>query len=273
MISQKDGLLLVLDEAHLLSDRLLEEVRLLADFSQQGVPLVRVVLCGNPEFEERLTAPALTAFNQRVACHESIETLLRAESLEYLTYRVEWAGGNLARLFEPGALQLIVEASDGVPRCLNQLADHSLSQAFRAGASIATETIVRDSLAVLQSLPLRWNASALLSRSWTSNTVPENSEFNSITQSAGDSKTSEASVWSDDARVRPPESVNRKQDSVETTHRATLGQLTDACPSGADLSVVGSDNCSENDGDASSWLRVWGRRFFGIRVNASVYAG
>jgi len=173
LIAQKDGLLLVLDEAHLLSDRLLEEVRLLADLSVHGVPLVRVVLCGNPEFEERLTAPALTAFNQRVACHESIETLLRSESVDYLSYRVEWAGGDIARLFEPGALQLIVDASDGVPRCLNQLADHSLTQAFRAGATIATETMVRDSLAVLQSLPLRWNASALLSRSWDSKTEAE----------------------------------------------------------------------------------------------------
>jgi type II secretory pathway predicted ATPase ExeA len=173
LITQKDGLLLVLDEAHLLSDRLLEEVRMLVDLAQHGVPLVRVVLCGNPEFEERLTSPALSAFNQRVACHESIDTLLRAESINYLQYRVQWAGGVADRLFDAGALQLIAEASDGVPRCLNQLAEHTLTQAFLAGANIASEAIVRVSLTALQHLPLRWNASALLSRSWSSKTESE----------------------------------------------------------------------------------------------------
>jgi type II secretory pathway predicted ATPase ExeA len=173
LITQKDGLLLILDEAHLLSDRLLEEVRMLVDLAQQGVPLVRVVLCGNPEFEERLTAPALSAFNQRVACHESIDTLLRAESISYLQYRVQWAGGVADRLFDAGALQLIAEASDGVPRCRNHLADHTLTQAFLAGANIASEALVRESLTALQHLPLRWNASALLSRSWSSKTEVE----------------------------------------------------------------------------------------------------
>lgn len=172
LIAQKDGLLLILDEAHLLADRLLEEVRMLVDLAQHGVPLVRVVLCGNPEFEERLTAPALSAFNQRVACHEPIETLLRSESINYLRYRIQWAGGEADTLFEPGALQLIAEASDGVPRCLNQLAEHSLTQAFLAKAPIATEAIVRQSLAALQHLPLRWNATALLSHSWSSITEP-----------------------------------------------------------------------------------------------------
>ncbi|MDB5386704.1 MAG: hypothetical protein JWM11_2350, partial [Planctomycetaceae bacterium] len=162
--------LLVLDEAHLLSDRLLEEVRMLVDLAQQGVPLVRVVLCGNPEFEERLTAPGLSAFNQRVACHEPIETLLRSEAIDYLEYRIQWAGGTVDRLFDAGAMRLIAEASDGVPRCLNQLAEHSLTQAFLVKAPIASESIVRQSLAALQHLPLRWNASALLSRSWSAKT-------------------------------------------------------------------------------------------------------
>lgn len=165
LITQKDGLLLVLDEAHLLADRLLEEVRLLADLAQHGVPLTRVVLSGNPEFEERLTSSALAAFNQRVACHVVLETMTRPESIAYLEYRIQWAGGIVDRLFEHNALQLIADASDGVPRCLNQLADHSLMQAYLAGHDIVTAGLVRQTLADLQHLPLRWNPSALHDRS------------------------------------------------------------------------------------------------------------
>lgn len=165
LITQKDGLLLILDEAHLLTDRLLEEIRLLADLAQHGVPLTRVVLCGNPEFEERLTSPALAAFNQRVACHVVLETMTRPESIDYLEHRIRWAGGIVERLFERNALQLIADASDGVPRCLNQLADHSLMRAYLAGQEIVTASLVRQTLAELQHLPLRWNPSALHDRS------------------------------------------------------------------------------------------------------------
>ena len=175
LITQRDGLLLILDEAHLLSDRLLEEVRLLADLAQHGVPLLRVVLSGNPEFEERLTSPTLTAFNQRVACHVALETLTQQESIRYLEYRIEWAGGDVTRLFEREALQLIAYASDGIPRCLNQLADHSLTQAFLAGAEMVTAGIVRQALADLQHLPLRWNPSALHERSAKHSPSPSDS--------------------------------------------------------------------------------------------------
>ena len=164
LITQRDGLLLILDEAHLLSDRLLEEVRLVADLAQHGVPLTRVVLSGNPEFEERLTSPSLAAFNQRVACHVALETLTQQESISYLEHRVSWAGGQAEQIFERSALQLMAQASDGVPRCLNQLADHALSRAFHAGTALVTESIVRQALAEVQHLSLRWNPSALHER-------------------------------------------------------------------------------------------------------------
>lgn len=165
LITRQDGMLLVLDEAHLLSDRLLEEIRLLADLAQHGSPLTRVVLSGNPELEERLASPALAAFNQRVACHVVLETLTRPDSVSYLEHRIEWAGGHAAELFDRDALNLIADASDGLPRCLNQLADHSLMQAFLAGNSKVSAGLVRQTLSELQHLPLRWNPSALFDRS------------------------------------------------------------------------------------------------------------
>lgn len=193
LITQRDGLLLILDEAHLLSDRLLEEIRLLADLAQHGVPLMRVVLSGNPEFEERLTAPALAAFNQRVACHVALETLTQQESISYLQYRIQWAGGNADRIFEREALQLMAYASDGVPRCLNQLADHSLMQAYLAGATTVSATIVRQALADVQHLSLRWNPSALHERS-TRTTASASVEISEVGHS-----TSGQSVTSDDS--------------------------------------------------------------------------
>ena len=202
LIAQRDGLLLILDEAHLLPDRLLEEIRLLADLAQHGVPLVRVVLSGTPEFEERLTSPTLAAFNQRVACHVALETLTQPESISYLEYRIQWAGGHIDQLFERDALQLVAYASDGVPRCLNQLADHALLQAYLAGVTTVNATIVRQALADVQHLSLRWNSSALHDRSSrpATSAMKSNETLEMINQRGTSDETSPTEVESSEER-------------------------------------------------------------------------
>ncbi|MDB5338627.1 MAG: hypothetical protein JWN70_4246, partial [Planctomycetaceae bacterium] len=268
LISQRDGLLLILDEAHLLSDRLLEEIRLLADLAQHGVPLMRVVLSGNPEFEERLTSPALAAFNQRVACHVALETLTQQESISYLEYRVQWAGGSVDRIFEREALQLMAYASDGVPRCLNQLADHSLMQAYLAGSTVVSATIVRQALADVQHLSLRWNPSALHVRS-TRPAAAESAEILETSHStAGQSGTNDDDlafeVGSPDERETacfefgagdstPAASVSTPSAEVESTVFELGGERTSQLALSAESSSVfefGSDD--ENDAESEA---------------------
>ena len=60
------GIVLLVDEAHLLDNEQLEEIRVLSSFADRGQPLVRPLLCGNPELEERLLQPELKALSQRI---------------------------------------------------------------------------------------------------------------------------------------------------------------------------------------------------------------
>jgi type II secretory pathway predicted ATPase ExeA len=53
----RGGVVLVVDEAHRLPMRLLDELRLLTDLSADGEPCCRLVLAGARELEERLTSP------------------------------------------------------------------------------------------------------------------------------------------------------------------------------------------------------------------------
>lgn len=153
----KRGVVLVFDEAHLLSERLLEEIRAITNLTEDGEPLVRVVLSGNLSLEETLAGPALEALNQRVRCHVSLPMLTRQESVEYITQRLEWAGGKLEDMLTPEAVDLIAHASDGLPRCLNQLCDHSLLLAYVSERKPVTADIVREALDDLKPLPLHWN--------------------------------------------------------------------------------------------------------------------
>ena len=155
--SESQGFVLIVDEAHRLSAPLLDEVRLLALLADRGEPLVRVVLIGNRELEERLADPSLSAFNQRVCCQVDLTSLTQVESLEYLSSKLEFAGGEAEEIFTEEALTFLAKASDGVPRCLNHLADHSLLLAFVTERRPVNAEVVREALNDLKQLPLQWN--------------------------------------------------------------------------------------------------------------------
>jgi type II secretory pathway predicted ATPase ExeA len=151
------GVVLIIDEAHLLSDRLLEELRLLAGLAEAEEPLARVILAGQPSLEEKLAGPPLEALNQRVACQVYLEPLTRQQSTDYIKFRTDWAGGECSRIFSAGALDRIAEACNGLPRCLNQLCDHVLLLTYVQEEPQVTAEAVDEALADLQQLPLRWN--------------------------------------------------------------------------------------------------------------------
>jgi type II secretory pathway predicted ATPase ExeA len=153
----KEAIVLVIDEAHLFADELLEEVRTLADVAHDGSSLVRVILSAQPELEERLTSRSFDALNQRISNQVYLESLTLTESHDYLAHRVAWAGASLDAVFIPEAVDVITRASDGVPRCLNQLADHSLLLAFASDQQPVARQTVCDALEDLKQLPLHWN--------------------------------------------------------------------------------------------------------------------
>lgn len=155
--SERQGFVLIVDEAHRLSVPLLDEVRLLTLLADAGEPLARVVLIGNRDLEERLADPELAAFNQRVACQVDLASLTQVESLEYLSASMEFAGGEVEETFTEEAMTFLAKAADGVPRCLNHLADHSMLLAFVTERRPVSADVVREALDDLKQLPLQWN--------------------------------------------------------------------------------------------------------------------
>ncbi len=162
---KREAMVLILDEAHMLAEDLLEELRILSDLSDHGRPLVRLVLVGQPGIEETLARPSLEALNQRIRAHVCLDSFDRATAVDYVDYRITWAGGRTGEIFTPDALDLIYRASDGVPRCINQLCDHALLLAYVAEQKPVTAATIREALKDLRQLPLHWNESLLADQS------------------------------------------------------------------------------------------------------------
>jgi type II secretory pathway predicted ATPase ExeA len=155
--AERQGFVLIVDEAHRLSVPLLDEVRLLTLLADGGEPLARAVLIGDRDLEERLADPELSAFNQRVCCQVDLAPLTQMESLDYLYANLEFAGVRAEEVFTEEALNFLAKAADGVPRCLNHLADHSLLLAFVTERKPVSIEVVREALDDLKQLPLHWN--------------------------------------------------------------------------------------------------------------------
>ncbi|MCG6154259.1 ExeA family protein [Rubinisphaera margarita] len=153
----RTGIALIVDEAHMLKEHILEELRSLTNFIYQSRSVFRVVLSGQPVLEEVLARRSLQAINHKLEAHVCLDELTQKESVEFILTRVQECGGELLEMFDEAALELIVYAADGNPRCLNQLCDHACMLAFEGKASRVSVTHVQRALSELQKLPLHWN--------------------------------------------------------------------------------------------------------------------
>jgi type II secretory pathway predicted ATPase ExeA len=156
-LSVSKGVVLILDEAHRYSDKILDEVRIVANLIENGEPLIRVILSGHVELEDRLAEPGLSGLNERVGELASLTKLTADESRIYLRERTSYAAGSLEALFDDASVALLVRACGGVPRCLNQLADHALLLGYVAERRPVDESLVREALDDLKRLPLQWH--------------------------------------------------------------------------------------------------------------------
>ncbi len=123
--AKQKKVLLVIDEAQVLTDELLKEIRLLANFDLNGQSLIRIFLAGQPELRKKLVRPENKAFAQRITLNYHIDPLLPEETREYIQYRLQVAGTSRP-IFSSEAVQRVHRYSSGVPRQINILCDHAL---------------------------------------------------------------------------------------------------------------------------------------------------
>jgi len=154
------GVVLLVDEAHHLPLRLLDEIRSLTNLTRDMQPAVRIVLAGSHLLEERFASPKLESFNQRISARCYLEAFQRSETEGYIQARISGGGGRGAEIFPAETCQMVHKATDGVPRLINQVCDHVLLLAYTAGIGRIEPVHVEEAWADLQQLPTPWNAQA-----------------------------------------------------------------------------------------------------------------
>jgi type II secretory pathway predicted ATPase ExeA len=176
------GLVLLIDEAHTLPLRLLEELRLITNLAVAGQPRIRVVLAGNGTLEELFASPKLDSFSQRVAARCYLGSFDRAETAAYVRHQIAMSGGNPDAIVATDSLESLYRATDGIPRLINQVCDHALILANLAGKMSVDRNLVEEAWADLQQLPAPWAGGAATSAS--SGSVIEFGELDAVENAA-----------------------------------------------------------------------------------------
>ncbi len=122
--------LLIIDEAQNLSSRVLEEIRLLSGVETTKEKVLRIILAGQPELNDKLDSDEMIQLMQRVRLRFHLTALGAEDTQAYVLHRLEVAGCQGRELFAPETFAEIYRYTGGVPRLVNTLCDTALMGAF-----------------------------------------------------------------------------------------------------------------------------------------------
>jgi type II secretory pathway predicted ATPase ExeA len=125
--------LLIVDEAQNLTNRVLEEIRLLSGVETTKEKVLRIILCGQPELNEKLDSDELTQLVQRVRLRFHLTALTPEDTQAYILHRLEVAGLHGRQLFDEDTFPVIFRYTGGVPRLINTICDTALMGAYAIG--------------------------------------------------------------------------------------------------------------------------------------------
>ena len=138
----------VFDEAHLLSPAQLEELRLLTNSQMDSASSFAGILVGQPTLARQLRMGIFAALDQRIATRYHIAAMDLAESVAYLRHHLALVGRQ-EPLFADDAVARLQRVSGGLPRALNNAATAALIAAAADGKHLVDDACAKRAAAEL----------------------------------------------------------------------------------------------------------------------------
>ena len=141
--SGKKMILILIDEAHLLTKSLLEELSLLLKIKKNNERMVSIVLAAPDSIFRCLDEMDLEEINQQapVKCH--LDALTRDETDQYIRHRLRLAGATRS-IFTVTALGKIYLLSGGIPRVINCICDHALLIGYSKNLEMINSAVIQE---------------------------------------------------------------------------------------------------------------------------------
>ena len=118
------------EEAQSMPLETLEEIRLLSNLETQQDKLLQIVLFGQPELDRNLNARNIRQLRERITHSFDLPPLTPDDIQQYVRFRLHAVGYRGPDVFDSAAYKVIADASKGLTRRVNILADKCMLAAF-----------------------------------------------------------------------------------------------------------------------------------------------
>jgi general secretion pathway protein A len=142
--------LIIIDEAHLLTQPRLDQLRLLLSDKMDSQSLATLLLVGHPCLRSTLRLTIHEAFHQRLTMRYHLPPLDLQETLGYVKHHARVAGFTAGTLFTDDAITRIFDYTKGFPRRINQVCTTALMAGMIDQKSVIDESTVRKAIADLE---------------------------------------------------------------------------------------------------------------------------
>jgi type II secretory pathway predicted ATPase ExeA len=147
LYAQGRRVVILIDEAHVMPEETLEQVRLLSNLESGRHKMLQIVLFGQPELDATLAKSTLRQLRDRVTHSFRMRPLAPPEVARYISFRMRAAGYRGPDVFAARSVARLARAAGGLTRRINILADKALLAAFTDGAHAVTGRHVRSAIA------------------------------------------------------------------------------------------------------------------------------
>ncbi|MEJ2158402.1 MAG: AAA family ATPase [Desulfobacteraceae bacterium] len=142
---------LLIDEAQLLSIENLEMVRMLSNLETTKSKLLQIILVGQPELADKLETYELRQLSQRISLNYCLTPLSRNDTEAYIQHRIGIASQRQDKLFDANACRLVYQYSGGIPRLINIACDRALLTAYSQNKPKVTRSVMQTAVEELSS--------------------------------------------------------------------------------------------------------------------------
>ncbi|MFZ2087993.1 MAG: AAA family ATPase [Desulfobaccales bacterium] len=122
---------MILDDAHALTDQHLEEIYILSQIEQQGQQLLSIILAGRKGLVQKVASKANQRLRELIRTNIAIDGLTFEETPRYIDHRLQQVGSSFQACFAEGCSGQLFSRTGGIPRRINQVCDQALTRAWQ----------------------------------------------------------------------------------------------------------------------------------------------
>ncbi|MDE7168613.1 MAG: AAA family ATPase [Mucispirillum sp.] len=129
---------IIIDEAQNLPNETLEELRILSNLETEKEKLLKIILAGQPELDDKLDEESLRQLKQRVTLYVKLDNIHENDIKEYINSHLEKAGKSPVKIHN-NVINKIAKITKGNPRLINTLMERTIIAAFLDNSHTITE--------------------------------------------------------------------------------------------------------------------------------------